>query len=335
MNVDVIKPGVLSTLQDLGRVGFQRFGVPACGVMDEWSHRVANLLVGNPEQEATLEITLVGPSLRFPEAALIAITGASLSPHVGEQAVPQGTPVLVRAGSQLDFGRRIAGMRAYLAVRGGFAVPPVMNSKSTYVRGAFGGFDGRALRKGDALVVAASDVEDAFTQLAAKLRTGVLPFVTLDGLPELPSAPSGSLPTTVRVMTGQQWDAFTPQARQALCEAEFRLSPQSDRMGFRFEGPKLALREPLEMISEAVAFGTMQVPPDGNPIVLMADRQTTGGYPKIANVASVDLPLLAQMAPQRGVRFALISLEEAQQLHLARERAIADIGKRMEVLRRS
>jgi len=335
MNVDVIKPGVLSTLQDLGRVGFQRFGVPVCGVMDEWSHRIANLLVGNPAHEATLEVTLMGPSLRFTEAALIAITGASLSPRIGEHAVPQGTPVLVGAGSQLDFGRRVAGMRAYLAVRGGFAVPSVMNSRSTYVRGAFGGFDGRALRKGDALVIGASDVEDPLMQLAAKLRAGTLPFATLDDPPELPPAPSGSLPTTVRVMAGQQWDAFTPQARQALCEAEFRLSPQSDRMGFRFEGPKLALTEPLEMISEAVAFGTIQVPPDGNPIVLMADRQTTGGYPKIASVASVDLPILAQMTPQQALRFTLISLEDAQQLYLARERALAGFAKQVEALRRS
>jgi len=334
MNIEVLKPGVLSTLQDSGRVGFQRFGVPVCGVMDEWSHRVANVLVGNSEHEATLEITLMGPSLRFAETALIAISGADLSPRIGEHALPQGTPVLVRAGSQLDFGRRVAGMRAYLAVHGGFAVARVMDSRSTYVRGAFGGFEGRALRKGDVLPVAASRVEDAFPQLAAKLHAGTLPFATVDAAPKA-SAPSGGSPTTLRVMTGQQWDAFTPQARRSLCEAEFRLSPQSDRMGFRLEGPQLALSEPLEMISEAVAFGTMQVPPDGNPIVLMADRQTTGGYPKIASVASVDLPLLAQMTPQQGLRFALISLEQAQALDLARERAIADIGKQVQALRRS
>lgn len=332
MNIEVVKPGVLSTLQDLGRVGFQRFGVPACGVMDEWSHRIANVLVGNPEYEATLEITLMGPSLRFAEPALIAITGADLSPCVGEHAIPQGTPVLVRAGSQLDFGRRVAGVRAYLAVHGGFAVAPVMDSKSTYLRGAFGGFDGRALRKGDALPVAASGAEEAFMQLAAKLRAGTLPFVTFDDAPKAP-APSGGSPTAVRVIAGQQWGAFTPQAQQSLCVAEFRLSPQSDRMGFRFEGPKLALTEPLEMISDAVAFGTLQVPPDGNPIVLMADRQTTGGYPKIASVASVDLPVLAQMAPQQALRFTLISLEEAQRLYLARERAITDIGQQVEALR--
>lgn len=334
MSIEVVKPGVLSTLQDLGRVGFQRFGVPVCGAMDEWSHRIANVLVGNAEHEATLEVTLMGPSLRFTETALIAITGADLSPRIGEHAVPQRTPVLVRAGSQLDCGRRVAGMRAYLAVRSGFAVAPVMGSKSTYVRGGFGGLDGRALRKGDSLAIAAGDADRAFPRLASELHTSTRPFVTFDDAPDVPSTPSVDSPATLRVVAGQQWAAFTQEARQAFVDGEFRLSPQSDRMGFRFEGPKLSLREPLEMISEAVAFGTIQVPPDGKPIVLMADRQTTGGYPKIASVASVDLPILAQTMPQQGVRFAPIPLDEAQRLDLARERAIAAIGMALQALAR-
>jgi biotin-dependent carboxylase-like uncharacterized protein len=335
VNVEVVKPGVLSLLQDRGRVGFQRFGVPVSGAMDAWSHRVANVLVGNSDQEATLEVTLIGPSLRFPEAALIAITGADLSPRIGEHAVPQGTAVLVRAGSLLEFGRRVTGVRAYLAVRAGFDVEPVMGSRSTYVRGGFGGLSGRALRKGDALQVVAADAEQAFPQPAAKVRTGTLPFAAFDEPLALPSPPFGASPSMVRVIAGQQWDAFTDAARQSLCEGEFRLHPQSDRMGFRFEGPKLALREPLEMISEAVAFGTIQVPADGNPIVLMADRQTTGGYPKIASVASVDLPVLAQTMPQQPVRFTMVSLEDAQRLYLARERAMAEFAMKVAAQRRS
>jgi urea carboxylase len=333
MTIEVVKPGALSALQDLGRVGFQRFGVPVCGAMDEWSHRLANLLVGNAQGEATLEITLIGPSLRFSEPALIAITGAELSPRIGEQPVPQATPVLVRAGSQLDFGRRTAGVRAYLAVHGGFAVAPVMGSKSTYLRGGFGGLAGRPLRKGDAIPVRNGNPERVFPRLAQALRDAAQAFVALDAAPRLPPAPWGQAPLTVRATIGQQWQAFTADAQRSLCEAEFRLSPQSDRMGLRFEGPKLPLREPLEMISEAVACGTVQVPPDGNPIVLMADRQTTGGYPKIAGVASVDLPILAQMAPQQGVRFALISLPEAHSLYRARERALADFERHVERLR--
>jgi len=334
MTIEVIKPGALTTLQDLGRVGFQHFGVPVGGAMDEWSHCVANVLVGNPKGEATLEITLTGPSLRFTEPALIAITGGNLSPRIGEHTVPQETPVLVRAGGRLDFGLRVAGVRAYLAIHGGFSVARVMGSKATYVRGGFGGFDGRALRRGDALRVDPGDVDRVYPTLVAMLRASPLPFVTLEKGPKVPPAPSASSPITVRVIPGQQWHAFSPEAQQSVREAQFRLSPQSDRMGFRFEGPRLLLREPIEMISEAVAFGTIQVPPDGNPIVLMADRQTTGGYPKIANVVSVDLPILAQMMPQQGVRFTLISLDEAQQLYLARERLVADIAAQINMLAR-
>lgn len=335
MSIEVIKPGVLTTLQDPGRVGFQRLGVPVCGVMDEWSHRVANLAVGNPEREATLEITFMGPSLAFARDTVIAIAGADLSPRIGEHAVPQRTPVFVRAGSRLDFGRRVAGMRAYLAVHGGFAVAQVMDSKATYLRGGFGGVHGRALRKGDVLRVGEADGEHVFAPLAKRLAGTQAPFVAFDDASALAATPVAATPAVVRVIAGSQWDAFTTEAQQSLCEALFRLSPQSDRMGFRFEGPKLALRKPLEMISEAVAFGTIQVPPDGNPIILMADRQTTGGYPKIASVASVDLPLLAQMAPQQELRFARVSLDDAQRQDLERERTLADLAVRAEALRRS
>ncbi|HXW63898.1 MAG TPA: biotin-dependent carboxyltransferase family protein [Burkholderiaceae bacterium] len=335
MTIEVIKPGALTTLQDLGRRGFQHLGVPVGGVMDERSHRVANLLVGNSEHEATLEITLLGPSLRFQQATLIAIAGADLSACIGEHAVPLEAPVLVRAGSQLNFGRRVFGVRTYLAVHGGFAVPAVMQSKSTYVRGKFGGFQGRALQKGDALELMPADAERVYPRLATKLRASPLPFSSLEDRPRLPGALSEASATALRAIVGQQWQAFSADAQRQFQQAEFRLSPHSDRMGFRLEGPRLALREPLEMISEAVAFGTVQVPPDGNPIVLMADRQTTGGYPKIASVASVDLPVLAQrMAPQ-SARFALISLEQAQQLYLAYERTMANFAAQVQQLRRS
>lgn len=332
MSIHVVKPGALSTLQDLGRHGFQRLGVVVDGVMDEWSHRAANLLVGNAEREASLEITLMGPSLEFRETALIAICGAALTPRIGEQALPQDRPVLVRAGSRLDFGKRESGMRAYLAVHGGFDVAPVMGSRSTYLRGGFGGLDGRALRKGDTLAIGAGDAARVAPQLARRLQQGSEPFAAAgDALIASSTGTTGV--QTVRVMVGQQWPAFSDDAQARLFDAEFGLSPQSDRMGFRFEGPKLTLREPLEMISEAVAFGTIQVPPDGNPIVLMADRQTTGGYPKIAAVASVDLPRLAQLVPQQRVRFARISLDEAQRLYLEREAQLEGLRLALERLK--
>ena len=327
MTIQVIKPGALSTIQDLGRVGYQRFGVVVGGVMDQWSHRLANLMVRNVEQEATLEITLLGPSLRFRQTALIAICGADLSPRIGGHALPVGRPLLVRSGSQIDFGRRVSGTRAYLAVHGGFAVAPVMHSKSTYVRGAFGGLDGRALRKGDEIGIGGSNGQACFPQLARALFESDHPFATL---PDALLAPvSNEAPQSVRVIAGQQWQAFTEEARAQFLAAEFRIGVQSDRMGYRLEGPQLALQAPLEMISEAVCFGTIQVPPDGNPIILMADRQSTGGYPKIASVASVDLPLLAQMMPHQTVRFALVTLDQAQQLYLAREQDIERMRERI------
>jgi biotin-dependent carboxylase-like uncharacterized protein len=323
----VTRAGALSTLQDLGRVGYQRFGVVVGGAMDARAHRVANLLVGNPEGEATLEITLVGPSLVFRETALVAICGAALSPRVGERAVPMHRPVLLRAGSTLAFGTRQSGCRSYLAVHGGFDVPPVMNSKSTYLRAGFGGFQGRALRKGDELRIAAAGGESHYPELERTLRDGDEAFCALDDLAFEPAGGAAAAPTSIRVVAGQQWEALSAAAQAQFTSVPFRISIDSDRMGYRLEGPKLELSEPLEMISEGVTFGTVQLPPDGKAIVLMADRQTTGGYPKIANVASTDLPLLAQMMPHQELRFAMISLDEAQERYLADEREIGAIAQ--------
>jgi len=333
MSIRVLKPGPLSSLQDLGRHGYQRFGVIVGGVMDEWSHRVANLLVGNPQPEATLEITLMGPSLVFERAALIAIAGADLSARIGEAPLPQGVPVLVREGSQLDFGRRASGCRAYLAVHGGYAVPPVMGSRSTYLRAGFGGLEGRALRKGDLLPVGGGDPRSVFPALAGRLDAHAAPFGAFDGGEFEPVAHPASARERIRFVAGQQWDAFTEEARERFLAGAFRVNSNSDRMGYRLDGPGLALRAPLEMISEGVAFGTVQVPPDGNPIVLMADRQTTGGYPKIAAVASVDLPLIAQAVPQQELRFERIGLDDAQRLYIEREDGIDRIRRSIETLK--
>jgi urea carboxylase len=320
MSIEVLKPGALSLLQDLGRYGWQHFGVVVGGAMDEWSHRCANALLGNVEDEATLEVTLMGPSLVFREPQVIALCGANLSARIGEADVPLNRALLVRAGARLDFGKRIDGMRAYLAVRGGFAVSPVMDSRSTYVRGALGGFQGRALKKGDVLEIASAGV--AAAELA---RLGERDFIALHRPDVVAPLCAPQTSGHVRVTAGQQWDLFTEASQNAFTQTDFTISPQSDRMGFRLEGPVLERRHPMEMISEGVAFGTVQVPPNGQPIVLMADRQTTGGYPKIACVASVDLPLLAQLAPQQALRFEPISLEAAQGLYLDRERALAQL----------
>jgi antagonist of KipI len=316
--IRVIKSGALSTLQDLGRHGYQHYGVIADGAMDEWSHRIANLLVGNLESEATLEITLVGPSLAFDQEAVIAICGADLSPRIGERDVPLERAIRVRTGSVLEFGRRRSGCRAYLAVRGGYDVAPVMGSKSTFLRGGFGGFEGRALRKGDVLAIGRSD-----SAVVGPTQTGdEASFDTLTvSSPTRGPGPAGD-EISIRAVTGPQWSLFSEEAQRAFTTAKFTLTPNSDRMGYRLEGAKLATREPIEMISEGVSFGTIQVPPDGNPIILMADCQTTGGYPKIAQAAGVDLPRLAQMMPGQTMRFELISLDAAQRLYLDRAREL-------------
>lgn len=309
--VTVLKPGAQTQLQDGGRFGWQRFGVPVGGAMDLWSHRVANLLAGNAGDEATLEILLMGPSLRFEGAATIALCGADLSVQVAGELLPMHERIELPAGTQLDFGKRVNGLRCYLAVRGGFAVPPVMGSRSTFVRGGFGGFAGRALRKGDVLPIGPA------------AAAGALPPAVLPDEIDVPvPLAAAQAVTPVRVVPGEHAALFAPEVHALMAQSAYQLSPQSDRMGYRLEGPALPRLPGGELISEGVSFGTVQVPPDGQPIVLMAERQSAGGYPKIAHVASVDLPLLAQMAPRQALRFVPVSLAEAQALHLAREQQL-------------
>lgn len=312
MSIDVIKPGVLTTLQDLGRKGCQHLGVPVNGAMDERSHRLANALLGNPRSCATLEVMLIGPSLRFNVDAVIAITGADLSPTLDKQQLPMGRAVVVRAGSELAFGKRQSGVRAYLAVMGGFAAVPVMNSVSLFARGGYGGFVGRPLAKGDVIELRTPGVPPTHVTESTSLQQF--------GADVLAGADS-----PIRVTVGREWNFFSYDAQRALQNDPFRITPQSDRMGFRLEGPKLPLREARQMDSEAVAFGTIQVPADGNPIVLMADRQTTGGYPKIAQVFTVDLPRLAQKMPGEEIRFEVLNIDDAQRLLLSQERAFASV----------
>jgi urea carboxylase len=315
MKIEVLKPGAQTQAQDLGRYGYQGLGVPVGGVMDEWSHRLANLLAGNARDEATLEIVLTGPTLRFEAATRIAICGADLSARLDGRPLRPDRAVEVPAGGVLEFGACVAGLRAYLAVRGGFAIEPLMGSRSSYVRGGFGGFAGRALRKGDLLPVAEQAARPA------PRGPAVRPL-----LPSSRPAQRSGEAVPLRVMPGEHWELFTPAAREQFLQAEFRIGTQSDRMGYRLEGPALQRSAPGELVSEAMSFGTIQVPNDGFPIVLMAERHGTGGYPKIAHVISVDLPRLAQLAPQRTLlRFEAVTLETAQTLYLQREQLLATL----------
>jgi len=324
MSITVLRPGLLSTFQDRGRHGYQHLGVPVGGAMDQRAHELANLIAGNDEDTATLEITLMGPVLRFDEPACIALTGADLSPTVNDGPIPMGRPVVLRAGDVLAFGARRSGVRCYLAWHGGIALPKVLGSQSTHLRGALGGFHGRALQKGDVLAPNRILKADACDALAGELKALAI---------YLPSTLANNTRPRLRLMRGPHTDLFTDEAMHSLLAADFLIANESDRMGFRLQGPILALREERQLLSEGATFGSIQVPADGQPIVLMADRQSIGGYPKIAHVATVDLPQLAQCMPGDTVRFEEISLAQAQQQDNLREQALGSLRASLAPLR--
>ncbi|MCM3162396.1 biotin-dependent carboxyltransferase family protein [Metabacillus litoralis] len=321
-----LRSGLLTTIQDLGRYGYQKYGVIVSGAMDSYSLRIANLLVGNSEGEAALEITLMGPTLLFEKDMLIAITGGDLSPTIEGASVPLWRPVFVKKGSKLQFGLQKSGCRAYLAVAGGFAVNEIMKSKSTYLRAEIGGYQGRAIQEGDILEVNSMS-EGAFSQIEKlKNKQNKRPFqpanwsVRWNEFLPLIKNPN------IRVLPGTQYEKFTSHSKEQFFTQSFRVSPQSDRMGYRLSGPAIELEEKLEMLSEAVAHGTIQIPPDGNPIILLADRQTTGGYPKIGQVATVDLPVVAQVMPGQSISFTEITLEDAERLYLEKEKNLKQLA---------
>lgn len=325
MSITVIRPGLASTFQDCGRHGHQSLGIPVGGAMDLRAHQLANLIAGNTRDVATLEITLMGPTLRFDAPAVIAMTGADLSPTLNEAPAPMGRPLVVRPGDVLSFGARRSGVRTYLAWHGGIGLPPVMGSQSTWLRGQLGGFLGRALRKDDVL------------PLVAEFRPGDLDALArdLDAMSiYLPSTLANNPRERLRVMWGPHTGLFTRESIQTLLNNAYRIANESDRMGYRLQGPALHLKENRQLLSEGATFGSIQVPSDGLPIVLMADRQSIGGYPKIGHIATVDLPQLAQKMPGDEIHFEEISLAQAQQLDNLREQALGRLVASLEPMRR-
>ncbi len=295
MEVNITRAGMMTTVQDLGRPGHRASGVPLSGAMDPLAFRLVNLLVGNPEDTAVLEFTMTGPELIFAKDALLATSG-------GDFGVPRWRPLFVRANEPVRFSAARSGCRGYLAVAGGFTVPRVLGSCSTYLRGNFGGWHGRPLRDGDVLKAPTSRRR----AIGSWRISGFIP-------------PLCSASPVLRVIRG----AHAADFREALFSTEFEVSPKSDRMGLRLSGPALSRSGGGEIRSMTVTPGTIQVPPDGQPILLMADAQTLGGYPQIANVITVDIPMAAQLRPGDKVRFCEVSLEEAHELLLARERSLA------------
>lgn len=287
----VVKPGMLTTVQDLGRPGYQGLGVPVSGPMDAYSHRLANRLLGNDAMAAALEITLLGPELVADGDVVCAVTGAEIAFTVDGVAAPRYKPFRVSSGSRIRSGARGKGARTTLAVQGGFDLPLTLGSRATHLVSRMGPFGGRALRAGDVLPVG--------SQVSAGVQAS---FTPLD-LPE-----GGA---KVRVVPAAHRERFTDDAWALLVRTRFTVSPQSNRMGYRLDGPALAHVGAADILSEAMPIGALQVPASGQPILLMAERQTTGGYATIANVITADLPIAGQLAPGDWIAFTPVTHAEA------------------------
>ncbi len=308
--IDVIEGGFLTTVQDLGRFGYQRYGVPTSGALDLWSLRAANRLVGNADGAAGLELTLIGPRLAFLVPATIALTGADLGAQLDGREVPRWESVTVRAGAVLSFSGTREGVRAYLALAGGLDVPVVLGSRSTYARSKLGGYQGRPLRAGDTL----------HTPADRPVLLGGRRIVPPDVRPRYPHD------HCLRVVLGPQDDRFTDEGRRVFLTSRYTVTPQSDRMGCRLTGPTIAHTSGPDLVSDGTPPGAVQVAGDGVPIVLLADRGTAGGYTKIATVVSADLSALAQAAPGDTVRFEAVTIPGAHELIREREAALSRIS---------
>jgi antagonist of KipI len=296
---EVLEPGMLTTIQDRGRYGFSQFGVPPSGALDTFSFRVANLLVGNQEGEACLETTIMGLKLKALREVVVAITGGDLSPTLNGESLEMWRTHLLIEGDVIKFKKVRAGCRAYLAVSGGFVVPKIMGSGSTYLSGKFGGLEGRALKRGDILYT--FDIPSPLSKLGLLFLSDWIPPLEKEVL--------------LRVIPGPQNHHFTEKGFQTFCSSSYQVTPRCDRMGIRLEGPKIERRSDVEesIISESLISGAIQVPGDGKPIIILTEL-VTGGYTKIATIISTDLPRVAQLKPGDRVQFSPISIEEAHQL---------------------
>ncbi len=303
--IQVQAPGLLTTVQDLGREGFGPIGVSPSGAADPISLRLGNRLVGNVESAAGLEMTLLGGTFLFPQGAILALTGSDFGATLDGAAVALGTSFEVAPRQILRLGPTRSGARCYLCVRGGIAVPPFLGSASTHILSGLGGFDGRPLREGDVLRIGSA------TNLFRK-RT-IAPQIS----------ERFSSRKVLRVTPGPQVDWFSESSLYSFYEGTYRVDEQSNRMGLRLEGTPVAPRQTAEMITEGVSLGAVQVPAGGLPIILFVDQQTTGGYPKIANVISADLHRVGQLRPRDEIRFEQVTFETARSLLIEQEQLLA------------
>ena len=303
MKIKVVAPGVLTTVQDTGRFGHQAAGIPEAGAMDRASLRLANALIGNLEAAAALELTVFGGIFEFDGEGTIALTGADMRPFLNGNRMPVNTAVPVKTGDRLELGAASQGMRAYLAVSGGIDVPVVLGSRSTDLKSRLGGLDGRKLRAGD--VLESGSRPQAAAELAEVQGTPCEPV-----LQRLAKATDPEGVTRIRFLFGPQDAMFAEDAKKTFTDSIYTLSAACDRMGYRLEGAAVLSLNGTDILSEGICFGSIQVPANGQPIVMMADHQTTGGYAKIGTVLSEDLPLLAQLGPGKRIHFVPVTLEE-------------------------
>ena len=304
--IRVLEPGPQTTVQDAGRAGHMRYGIPPSGPVDRPSFVLANRLVGNPDGAAALEFTLMGPRLRAEAPCSLAVTGADVPVTLNDAPAPAWTTLALATGDVVKIGAARTGVRGYVAFAGGVEVPPVLGSRATYLRGRLGGLRGRALARDDVLHLQPGPIP----------RRSVVP---------LPARPQWGGDIVLRVVLGPQADRFTDEGVAAFLGSAYEVLPQSDRMGARLNGPRIAHARGHDIVSDGIALGAVQVPGDGQPIVLLVDRQSTGGYTKIATVCSFDIARVGQAKPGQRLRFTAVDVAAAHRLLRESDAALAAV----------
>jgi antagonist of KipI len=314
MSFSIIKPGLLDTIQDMGRSGYGNLGINPGGSMDRYAAEVANLLVGNCRQEAVLEIHFPGPQILFEQNTLISITGGDFSQTVNDEIIPRWQPIVVRKNTVLHFPSLVQGSRCYISVHGGYCMEKWLGSYSTNMKAGVGGLHGRPLKKGDEL-----HFKENTIYFAGLLKDNsdfeVLPW-------RVNTSKIYRYPHEIGFIPGNEWNKLPSSSMEMFLENNFLIHPSSDRMGYQLKGPALGIDNHKELVSSAVSFGTVQLLPDGQLIILMADHQTTGGYPRVAHVVSAHLPKLAQLRPSDTIQFKLMDNAAAEELLIWQEKEL-------------
>jgi antagonist of KipI len=303
--IHVEAPGLFTTIQDLGRPGYGKLGVSVSGAADPIALRLGNRLVGNPENTGALEMTLLGGTFAFSEQMLVAITGSDFAPTLGGAAAPLWSAFPVSSGQRLHVGSTRTGARCYLCIQGGIVLQPFLGSASTHILSGLGGLEGRAMRKGDVLKVGPPLPRFALRKLGSH------------GIQQLAARKK------LRVIEGPQWEWFSESSRELLFTSGYRVTEEANRMGLRLDGAKISINSHEPMITEGVSLGAIQIPSGGQPIILFVEQQTTGGYPKIANIISADISSVGQLRPRDEIHFERVTMAEAHRLLFEQEAMLA------------